>query len=64
MVEIKNVIKSLHLVSGAKNKSNSFFLSFCSTQRESRWGGGGGVTPPVCFGHKAAEPLSSSMIDK
>lgn len=42
MVEIKNVIKSLHLVSGAKNKSNSFFLSFCSTQRESRWGGGGG----------------------
>lgn len=50
MVEIKNVIKSLHLVSGAKNKSNSFFLSFCSTQRESRWGGG--------------EPLSSSMIDK
>lgn len=50
MVEIKNVIKSLHLVSGAKNKSNSFFLSFCSTQRESRWGG--------------EEPLSSSMIDK
>lgn len=60
MVEIKNVIKSLHLVSGAKNKSNSFFYLFAAPREKA----GGGVTPPVCFGHKAAEPLSSSMIDK
>lgn len=62
MVEIKNVIKSLHLVSGAKNKSNSFFYLFAAPREKA--GGGGGGTPPVCFGHKAAEPLSSSMIDK
>lgn len=62
MVEIKNVIKSLHLVSGAKNKSNSFFYLFAAPREKA--GGGGGVTPPVCFAHKAAEPLSSSMIDK
>lgn len=64
MVEIKNVIKSLHLVSGAKNKSNSFFYLFAAPREKAGGGGGGGVTPPVCFGHKAAEPLSSSMIDK
>lgn len=49
MVEIKNVIKSLHLVSGAKNKSNSFFYLFAAPREKA---GGGG------------EPLSSSMIDK
>lgn len=54
MVEIKNVIKSLHLVSGAKNKSNSFFYLFAAPREKA---GGGGVTPPVCFSHKAAEPL-------
>lgn len=48
MVEIKNVIKSLHLVSGAKNKSNSFFYLFAAPREKA----GGG------------EPLSSSMIDK
>lgn len=55
MVEIKNVIKSLHLVSGAKNKSNSFFYFLFFLQHPERKQVGGGVTPPVCFGHKAAE---------
>lgn len=41
MVEIKNVIKSLHLVSGAKNKSNSFFYLFAAP-REKAGGGVGG----------------------
>lgn len=39
MVEIKNVIKSLHLVSGAKNKSNSFFYLFAAPREKA--GGGG-----------------------
>lgn len=43
MVEIKNVIKSLHLVSGAKNKSNSFFYLFAAP-REKAGGGGGNST--------------------
>lgn len=41
MVEIKNVIKSLHLVSGAKNKSNSFFYLFAAPREKA--GGGGGA---------------------
>lgn len=42
MVEIKNVIKSLHLVSGAKNKSNSFFYLFAAPREKA--GGGGNST--------------------
>lgn len=42
MVEIKNVIKSLHLVSGAKNKSNSFFYLFAAPREKA--GGGGGYS--------------------
>lgn len=46
MVEIKNVIKSLHLVSGAKNKSNSFFyfLFFLQHPERKQVGGGGNST--------------------
>lgn len=42
MVEIKNVIKSLHLVSGAKNKSNSFFYLFAAPREKAGGGVGGG----------------------
>lgn len=44
MVEIKNVIKSLHLVSGAKNKSNSFFYLFAAPREKAGGGGGGNST--------------------
>lgn len=54
MVEIKNVIKSLHLVSGAKNKRNSFFYFFVFFAAPREKAGEGG----------AAELPSSSMIDK
>lgn len=55
MVEIKNVIKSLHLVSGAKNKSNSFFYLFAAPREKA--GGGGGELHPSASATKQQSPF-------
>lgn len=57
MVEIKNVIKSLHLVSGAKNKSNSFFYLFAAPREKAGGGVGGGELHPSASATKQQSPF-------